>query len=387
MEDEKKIFPKISVVVPIYNVERYLRQCLDSIVSQTMRDLEIILVDDGSTDGSSAIVDEYAAKDGRIVAIHQANGGAGSAYNVGIARASGGYVGLVEGDDWIEPDMYEIFYNEAEKYGADLIKAPFYMYNSLSSKPLHRDIVWTVSERGSFLDLTKDAPPGVFCIEDFPVLATYHVSIWSALYAKDLIRRVAFVESPGASYQDLPFAMEILCLAKRIVVIPKPLLHYRCEGSGQGNSNNICDRRAMAIIDRYEEALKAVRKLGKYEVLKEELWLQAFNAIIGCYNRLPLELQREMLAKMRTLFLQLKKDASFQYKYFSQQRRRFIARLSQNKCLLFTELGWKSISRFWAKFIFSLHIHGPDFIFQILGLQISKGKYTRRPALLAWKIK
>jgi len=98
---------KISVIVPVYNVEPYLRRCVDSILAQTMKNLEIILVDDGSTDNSGAVCDEYAKKDSRIVVHHKPNGGLTSAWKRGVELASGDYAGFVDSDDWIDPDMYE----------------------------------------------------------------------------------------------------------------------------------------------------------------------------------------------------------------------------------------------------------------------------------------
>lgn len=109
---------KISVIVPVYKVEPYLRKCLDSIVNQTYQNLEIILVDDGSPDNSGAICDEYAAWDERIRVIHKANNGVSSARNAGLAVATGEWVGFVDSDDWIETDMYEYLLQGAEKYGA-----------------------------------------------------------------------------------------------------------------------------------------------------------------------------------------------------------------------------------------------------------------------------
>ena len=98
--------PKISVIVPVYKVEQYLRKCLDSIVNQTYCNLEIILVDDGSPDSCGAICDEYVTKDGRVNAIHKENRGVSSAKNTGLSAATGEWVGWVDADDWIEPDMY-----------------------------------------------------------------------------------------------------------------------------------------------------------------------------------------------------------------------------------------------------------------------------------------
>ena len=99
--------PKISVIVPVYKVEPYLRKCLDSIVNQTYRNLQIILVDDGSPDNCGKICDEYAARDRRIEVIHQENGGISAARNAGLNLADGDYIGWVDSDDWIEPEMYE----------------------------------------------------------------------------------------------------------------------------------------------------------------------------------------------------------------------------------------------------------------------------------------
>ena len=118
--------PKISVIVPVYKVEPYLRKCLDSIVNQTYRNLEIILVDDGSPDNCGAICDEYAAGDGRIRVIHQENGGVSSARNAGLSAVTGEWVGWVDSDDWIEPDMYEYLLKNALEQNADIAVCSHY---------------------------------------------------------------------------------------------------------------------------------------------------------------------------------------------------------------------------------------------------------------------
>ena len=112
--------PEISVIVPVYNVEPYLRQCIESIQNQTFQDLEIILVDDGSTDGSGKICREYEKNDQRIRVIHKVNGGLGDARNVGLDVAQGGYIGFVDSDDFIDADMYELLYKNAISHKADI---------------------------------------------------------------------------------------------------------------------------------------------------------------------------------------------------------------------------------------------------------------------------
>lgn len=114
MSDLQQTNPKLSVIVPIYNVEPYLRQCLDSIVNQTYRNLEIILVDDGSPDNCGAICDEYAEKDERIFVVHKQNGGLSAARNDGIARATGEWITFVDSDDWCDTDYYEQLFKALE---------------------------------------------------------------------------------------------------------------------------------------------------------------------------------------------------------------------------------------------------------------------------------
>lgn len=165
--------PKVSVVVPIYGVEKYLHQCVDSILAQTLKDIEIILVDDGSKDKCPEIVDEYAKKDPRIVSVHQPNGGYGRAVNHGIELAKGEYIGIIESDDWIEPTMYEKLYQKAVETNSDITKSNFYVYNSLL--PINKqNTIWHSSRQ----DLSK-APDTPFSVEEYPQIIIFHASIWS----------------------------------------------------------------------------------------------------------------------------------------------------------------------------------------------------------------
>ena len=111
----------LSVIIPVYNVKPYLEKCVESIVDQTYHNLQIILVDDGSTDGSQTICDELAQKDSRIVVIHKENGGLSTARNVGMDRAKGDYIAFVDSDDWLERNMYEVLINQLEAHDADLV--------------------------------------------------------------------------------------------------------------------------------------------------------------------------------------------------------------------------------------------------------------------------
>ena len=120
--------PKVSIVVPIYNVEKYLRECLDSIVNQTLKDIEIICVNDGSTDSCPQILEEFSKKDNRIKVINKANSGYGASMNIGLAAATGEYIGIVESDDFVKTNMFEDLYNLAKENDADVVKSDWFYY-------------------------------------------------------------------------------------------------------------------------------------------------------------------------------------------------------------------------------------------------------------------
>ena len=144
--------PDISVVVPIY-----------SILNQTFKNMEVILVDDGSRDRCPQMVDEYAAQDARVVAIHQPNGGYGKAVNAGIARARGKYIGIIESDDWIAPDMYEKLFAQAEKTGAEITKGNFYWVTNSAKGEMFLFKPWTeLAKRGEVF--TLEEKPNLFSL-------------------------------------------------------------------------------------------------------------------------------------------------------------------------------------------------------------------------------
>ena len=189
--------PKVSVIIPVYNVEPYLRQCLDSVVNQTLRDIEIICVDDGSPDNCGMIIDEYAKNDNRIIAIHKENGGYGSAINKGLEIAKGEYIGIVESDDWIEINMYEELYNNAIQYNADITKGSFYSVIDSEKKIKQKN--------NKIINLYRPKP---FVLTEYPKLIDIHASLWSAIYKRDFVTQNNLrVVEDVKPYEDLPFVM------------------------------------------------------------------------------------------------------------------------------------------------------------------------------------
>lgn len=306
--------PKVSVVVPIYKVERYLRQCVDSILAQTLHEIEVILVDDGSPDGCPAIVDEYAAKDCRVVAVHQPNGGYGKAVNHGISLASAPYIGIIESDDWIEPTMYEKLYKRAEETGAELVKCMFWKYDS-TVEPAQQNKLYL----GRIADL-KEAPDAPFQPLAWLPIFAFHASLWSNLYRTEFLRQIPIIETAGAGYQDLPFIMEVLARAQKMSVVKEPLLHYRVE-EGQGSSTTCHDERLLRMPDMCLRARKMLEKLGVLSVVKEAFYLQVFLANASFQRSIREDLQQCYFDAYHQVMAPIVSDRDFHFIYFSRKEK------------------------------------------------------------------
>lgn len=215
---------KVSLIIPVYNTVNYLRRCLESAVLQTYRNMEIICVDDGSTDGSEKIVDEFAARDGRIIAIHQENRGESNARNTGLRVAAGDYIGFMDCDDWIEPDMYETLVKALEEAEADMAIAGFYREFEEAGKSRI-----TVQNE-------KNVEPKVF---DGETLLRYlyerdayrtFAYIWDKLYKREIIygnseETVLFDESIKLG-GDVLYLAECALNTGRAVYVDKTFYHY-----------------------------------------------------------------------------------------------------------------------------------------------------------------
>ncbi len=215
---------KISIIIPVYNTVNYLERCLESAVSQTYKNLEIICVDDGSTDGSGKIVDEFAARDNRVIAIHQINQGESNARNTGLRVAVGDYIGFMDCDDWIEPDMYECLAKALEEEDADMAIAGFFQ----EYENIDRTCIEVKNE--------KSVDPKVF---NKKMLLRYlyerdsyraFAYMWDKLYKKEILyddsgELILFDESMKLGGDVLYLAQSALN-TKRAVYIEKSFYHY-----------------------------------------------------------------------------------------------------------------------------------------------------------------
>ncbi len=209
--------PSVSVVVPVYKTAPYVRQCLDSILNGKLKDIEVIAVDDGSPDEAGAILDEYAKKDPRVRVIHQKNQGAGHAYNVGMWAAKGTYVGFIDSDDWIEPDMYYDLFQAALKTSADIVKSAGYI---------------TELPKGSAIDML--IPPHkcnrlITNLMEVPEMVKRHCCLWSAIYKRSFITKndLKYPDDIRELASDISFGYQVWITAKSFYCLNRPYVHYR----------------------------------------------------------------------------------------------------------------------------------------------------------------
>ena len=249
---------KVSIVIPVYNVEKYLRECLDSVCRQTLSDIEIICVDDGSTDQSGCILDEYAAKDDRFQIIHKKNEGYGKAMNVGMAAVTSPYVGIVESDDLIASDMYEQLYQLIEEKKVDVIKADFYEFYINKEGRYIEEYCPLMPPASPYSDLYETA---VNAYENDAVFR-FQKYTWSGIYSTDFLRREKIVhnETPGASYQDNGFWFQTMVKAKSVYFLNQAFYRYRIDNP---NSSMYSRAKVFAVCDEYDFVHKILDEMGE----------------------------------------------------------------------------------------------------------------------------
>lgn len=225
----ENFMPKISVIVPIYNSVRFIRECVDSIVGQTCKDMEILLVDAGSTDGTVEILQEYCKKDPRIQLLHSDKKSMGYQYNLGIAQATGKYVGFVESDDYIAPTMYEKLLAAMENNEIDYVKADYDLFVSRDEQVFLRHNLLPIAMENMY---QKRVTP-----KEFPELLLSDIYMWNGLYNIDFIRRnkILLNETPKAEYQDIGFVLQTFCMADNIMYIRDESYKYRKDNFGASN--------------------------------------------------------------------------------------------------------------------------------------------------------
>lgn len=245
MLNSANITPAVSILVPTYNAEPYLRQCLDSLVNQRLKDIEIICINDGSTDGSLKIIREYEAKDLRIQVIDKANSGYGSSMNIGLQAARGEYVGVVEPDDFVEPKMFAKLYKHAKKHDCDVVRCCYSRYQKGSK---------TYVNNYAGLPHRKLIDP-----KDYPRILHTDPAIWTGIYKRSWLSQegIDFRETPGASFQDAGFYLKTFFAADRVVLLRQPFVNYRIDNPSSSVKRS---DRVFVINDELADAEDFMRR-------------------------------------------------------------------------------------------------------------------------------
>ncbi|MBO5566856.1 MAG: glycosyltransferase family 2 protein [Succinivibrio sp.] len=372
---------KVSLIIPVYNVQQYIRECLDSAISQTLKDIEIICVNDGSSDDSLAILEEYAKKDSRIVIINNTNHGYGYTINTGINQAKGEYIGILESDDLILPDMYASLYQIASKNKLDLIKSDHFDYFSkanIDALP-KKSTITTVSTvetnklgksqpslktarsatsdidhaHNNALSLSAKANKALADIsaikgrlkkveidpshkfydkvldltENFaPYLCSMYT--WSGIYKRAYLNRynIRHNESKGASFQDQSFWLQTFFHANRAMFLNQAFYCYRRDNSGSStlNKNKVfccCDEYAFieSLLLKQPESFKQ-RFFPMFVYLK-------FLCYYATFKRISVLHKREFIERIRQEFLELKNRRLLDTRYFSRRDKKKLSQL------------------------------------------------------------
>lgn len=283
--------PKISVIIPVYNVEMYLHQCMDSIIGQTLQDIEIICVNDSSTDQSLRILEDYQSKDSRIKIITQENAGAGAARNQGLRIAKGKYLSFLDSDDFFEKDMLEKAYEMAEAVQADFVVYKSDQYHTEQDQFV--SAAWVVREQEippyypfSYRQMTSNV---------FKVFVGW---AWDKLYRREFVQKHALEFQEQRTSNDMLFVFSALVLAKRIAVVPKILAHQRRD------AKDSLSKTREASWQCFYHALTALRERmvreGLYQELERDYINYALHACLWNYNTLAEPTKSKLADKLKT---------------------------------------------------------------------------------------
>ena len=313
---------EISVLVPVCNVERYVGECLDSILAQTFTDYEVICMDDGSTDRSGAILDQYALRDCRIKVIHKVNSGYGNTMNEAIRIAKGRYISIVESDDMIENDMLQAMYQTAVSYDLDMVKTDFYQMWK------HED----GTEGNHYAKLTLDSSFYGRVIEPNAETGAYFLQkfTWNALYKRAFLNEnhIRYNETPGASFQDNGFWFQTFYWAKRAMFLNRAFYKYRQDNP---NSSFRSRQKEYAMKNEYDFIHHF---LTANHVKHKELYHICFHFRLLGYlftlNRIDDSLKEQFAVKIQEECGIYEKNGEAYYKWLSQDQKEVVEQIRRN---------------------------------------------------------
>ena len=275
----------VSIIIPVYNTAEYLRKCLDSVAGQTLKDIEIICVDDGSTDRSPLILDEYAEKDKRIMVIHKQNGGLVSARKAGVCEASGNYIGYVDSDDWIDPDMYEKLYEKADRYQVDLVTSGYFFEGNYVTE--HYDTVPDGLYEKKRMAYLRERTIYNLSARETGLRAT----LCSKLFRTDLIKKIQLQIPDAVSIsEDKACLVTYMLKCESAYILKEAYYHYMIHGKSMVHKGDTGYLVAVNSVYQYfltlfgcPEFISGMRRQA--EIYITEMLVHGINTRLGFENR------------------------------------------------------------------------------------------------------
>ena len=351
---------EISIMVPVYNVEKYLEACLDSILAQTFTDLEIICMDDGSTDRSGIILDRYAMQDERVRVVHKENTGYGKTMNMAMQLARGTYVGIVESDDTIDKDMYRTMYDIAEAYKLDCVKTDFYAVWGRGDGTVKKQYCRLTDDSGMYCRILRpNLEKRSYLLEKFT---------WNALYKREWLikNHIRYNETPGASYQDNGFWFQTFYWADRVFFLNQAFYNYRQDNM----ASSIHDRRKVyAMKDEFDFIREFMMKQNTTD---RELYDICFHLrmmeYISTLHRIDLPLKREFAETITAERHFYEKQGEACYDYMTEEQRFIIAHPSiyvEKELIGFTEITSEVLSGYNNIIVYGAGAYGERIVCRV----------------------
>ena len=274
--------PKLSILIPCYNVEKFVWRCVNSVVRQSLQDLEIILINDGSTDSTLTILKQLAQQDNRIKLIDKPNSGYGASMNLGLAHATGEYIGIVESDDFADLQMFERLYHAAKQFDVDLVKSDYWFHTTAANSD------------GKANSIPANCANKIVNPLEAPEVFLITPSIWSGIYKLNFLLKnnIRFLETPGASYQDTSFAFKCWLMANQVYLLDEAFLHYRIDNC---DSSTHSSKKVFCICDECHEIQRYAQQVGKFASVRASITHIKYSTYRWNFDRLKFPLNWKFL--------------------------------------------------------------------------------------------
>ncbi|MBQ9271915.1 MAG: glycosyltransferase family 2 protein [Alphaproteobacteria bacterium] len=328
-EAEQNSVPEVSVIIPVYNAEKYLEQCIDSVLSQTLHNIEIICVDDGSTDDSLKMLNAYQKKDKRLLVISQKNQNAGAARNTGLKQAKGKYLIFLDADDFFEPEMLENMHKKATEDKADIVVCGYWVYNQKQKKDVAKKI--------PSAHLAQNSP---LCPEqyEYSIFKQCYSTPWSKLISHRLFSTYNLQFENLKKCNDLTCMYAAVAVAEKISFISTPFVHYRWNSGTQLSTARFGQNEDFIYaVAALEDKLK---KLEIYDKFYERMFFAVYDCL--CWEtKGKIKILRDLAEKR--LSSKLFNDLFYSDKYKEIKQKSMVKRTYKVKLLFFIPLYTKDV--------------------------------------------